>query len=121
MPSTHPLKIIATSKSSLHNMAKKGDNLGPCPLCGRPLIQGKSVNLHHLVPKTYKGTVVIPIHTICHSKIHSIFTEKELRDYYHTPDRLREHEEIQKFIKWVRKQPNEYVGKNKRYKGKGRR
>lgn len=94
------------------------NSLGPCAICGRPLIQGKSVNLHHLIPKTFKGTEVIPLHTICHSKIHSVFTEKELRDYYHTPERLHEHEEMAKFIKWVRKKSPTYIGKNKRYKGK---
>lgn len=102
-------------------MAKEHTIIGKCDICGRDLIKGKTVNLHHLIPKTYKGTVTIPIHTICHSKIHSVFTEKELRDYYHTPERLREHEQIAKFIKWVRKQPADYTGKNKRYNGKGHR
>ncbi|WP_334188402.1 HNH endonuclease [Noviherbaspirillum sp.] len=74
-----------------------------CPLCGRELIDGPSVNEHHLVPRTYRGRVTVRMHRICHNKIHSVFSEKELADYYHTPDRLLENEEICKFVKWVRK------------------
>jgi hypothetical protein len=74
-----------------------------CPLCGRELIDGPSVNEHHLVPRTYRGRVTVRMHRICHNKIHSVFSEKELADYYHTPERLLENEEISKFVKWVRK------------------
>ena len=100
---------------------KKGELLGPCSIFGRNMIKGNSVNMHHLIPKTYKGQIIIPLHKICHSKIHSVFTEKELRDYYHTAERILSHEEIKKFVVWVRKQAVEYVGKNKRYSGKKRR
>ena len=92
--------------------------LGPCPICGRELIKGKSINEHHLIPKTYKGKALITLHIICHTKIHSVFTEKELRDYYHTVERLREHPEMQKFIKWVRKKEPEFYHRNKRMKSK---
>ena len=29
--------------------------LGPCPVCGRPLIEGPSVDRHHLVPRSQGG------------------------------------------------------------------
>jgi hypothetical protein len=48
------------------------------------------------------------MHKICHNKIHAVLTEKELRDYYHTIERLQGHEEIAKFIKWVKKKPAEF-------------
>ncbi len=95
--------------------------LGPCPLCGRPMIEGSSVNEHHLVPKSLKGRDTITIHRICHSKIHSVFTERELYTHYHTVERLREHDEITKFIKWVRKQDPEFVGRNRWTNDKRRR
>jgi len=78
-----------------------------CPLCLRPL---DSVwDKHHLIPKSRKGTEVVDIHRICHDKIHSVFTEKELEDYYHTIPQLKESEHIQKFIRWVsKKDPNFY-------------
>jgi hypothetical protein len=70
-----------------------------CPLCGRPL--GRDFNKHHLVPKTFKGRVTIDLHRICHNKIHSVFSERELKQYYHTIERLLENEEIRKFVKWL--------------------
>jgi 5-methylcytosine-specific restriction endonuclease McrA len=39
----------------------------PCPLCGRPLVADPSVDLHHLVPRTYKGRDTVPMHRICRS------------------------------------------------------
>lgn len=78
-----------------------------CPLCQRPI--GDVWDKHHLIPKSRKGTDVVVIHKICHNKIHSVFTEKELEDYYHTIPRLLENEYIQAFVKWVsKKDPNFY-------------
>ena len=69
------------------------------------MVSGPSVNLHHLIPRTYKGTDTVALHRICHSKIHSVLSEKELRDHYHTIDRLRSHPEIARFIRWVARKP----------------
>lgn len=83
-----------------------------CPLCGRKINTGGG-SLHHLVPKTFKGKVTVNLHRICHNKIHSLFTERELLHYYNTIERLHESEEMQKFIKWLeRKDPDFYVGHN---------
>ena len=68
---------------------------------------------HHLIPKCKKGKDVIRIHKICHRKIHSLWTEKELVDYYHTLTRIREHDEMIKFIKWVSKKPDDYYSGTK--------
>lgn len=84
------------------------DDHDPCPLCDRPLIPGPSVNEHHLVPRTYKGRETVRLHRICHGKIHAVFSEKDLRDHYHTIDRLRAHPDIQKFVRWVRKKHPEF-------------
>ena len=83
-----------------------------CPLCGRPLAE--PITKHHLIPLSRggKGTDTIPMHQICHTKIHAVLTEKELRDYYHTIERLHEQEEIQKFIKWVSKKEPTYFDKS---------
>ena len=45
-------------------------------------------------------------------------TEKELEKYYHTPERIREHEDMKKFIKWVSKKEPDFKSKNKRSKRK---
>lgn len=80
-----------------------------CPICGRPLGTVR-VEGHHLIPKTFKGKAehIVDLHSICHRKLHSVFTERELLNHYHTVERIREHTEMQKFIKWVSKKPSEY-------------
>ena len=83
-----------------------------CGVCGR-LLGEKLVEEHHLIPKTFKGRHTVPIHKICHQKIHATFTERELYNYYHTFERLAEHTEMEKFIKWVQKYPPEFYSKNK--------
>lgn len=78
-----------------------------CPICKRALGE-INVDKHHLIPKTFKGKDVIRIHKICHRKIHATFTERELLHTYNTVESLIEHDEIQKFIKWVAKKPSEF-------------
>ncbi len=78
-----------------------------CPLCGREL-GTLNIDRHHLVPKSLKGKEQFPIHKICHRKIHSAFTERELLRSYHTWDALRGHDEIRAFIEWVARKPPEF-------------
>lgn len=75
-----------------------------CPLCGR-LLGRVRVTEHHLVPRRYKGKETRMMHAICHRKIHATFTDQELRDHYHTFERLLAHDEIRVFVEWVRKKP----------------
>lgn len=85
-----------------------------CPLCGRPL--EAPVTRHHLMPLSRggKGTETVPLHKICHDKIHRVFSEKELSRYFYTFDRIREHEEIMNFIRWVRKKEPGYYDSSAR-------
>lgn len=91
-----------------------------CPICGREL-GGVRVEAHHLIPKTFGGKETIDVHKMCHQKIHATFSERELQHYYHTVERLVEHEEIGKFIKWIRKKPADYYDKNDDTKARKRR
>lgn len=91
-----------------------------CPLCIRPMPDG-SWNEHHLIPLAYKGKEKIKIHRICHDKIHHTFSEKELAQHYHTIDRLLEHDEIIKFVKWVKKQPPDFYSRHKDTKARNRK
>lgn len=85
-----------------------------CPLCGRLMVDGPSVDDHHLIPVSVKkNNNKIRIHRICHVKIHSLFSEKELGNVYNTIDKLLEHEEMQKFVRWVRKKDSEYYDSSK--------
>lgn len=80
-----------------------------CGLCDREL--GYVADRHHLVPKSRGGKEVVNIHKICHRKIHSTFSEKELEKYYNTFEKLRESVEIQHFVAWVSKKDiNFYSG-----------
>lgn len=93
-----------------------------CPLCNREL--GSVWDEHHLIPKTFKGTETVPMHKMCHNAVHATFTERELLQYYHTVERLLEHEKIQRFVAWIRKKPVDFYEKIKdtnERKGKRRR
>jgi len=83
-----------------------------CELCQRD-IPPDMVQRHHLVPKTFKGTELVNLHPICHRTIHTTFSERELKQYYHTIDRLLSVTLIQKFIKWISNKPPEYNTKTK--------
>lgn len=81
----------------------------PCILCGRDL--ASPFNRHHLIPlsKGGRNTPTVLLHKVCHDKVHAVFTEVELKRYYHTIERIQEHGEIKKFIRWIRnKEPQFY-------------
>jgi len=91
-----------------------------CPICNRELIKGNSVDEHHFIPKSRGGKASdkILIHKICHQKLHSVFTNKELEKKFNTPEKCKSHFEIKKFIKWVSKKDPEYYNKNDQIKSK---
>jgi hypothetical protein len=78
-----------------------------CPLCARPLGE-LHVSEHHLVPRRYKGKETRRLHAICHRKIHATFTDKELRDRFHSFERLLEDADIRAFVDWVSNKPPEF-------------
>jgi hypothetical protein len=96
------------SLRSLQTLGFKPQPLGACPLCGRPLVAGKSIDEHHLLPKSQGGRETETIHRICHRKIHATFAEKELARSYSSWAALQAHEDIAAFIAWVQKKPPEY-------------
>ncbi|MGO4331692.1 HNH endonuclease [Cupriavidus sp. 2TAF22] len=85
----------------------------PCPLCGRPLAPGPSIDLHHLVPRSQGGRDAVAMHRVCHQKIHSVFTEAELARTYHDWDRLRAHPAMADFIRWIARKPPEYYDRSR--------
>lgn len=90
-----------------------------CPLCERQL--GKiNVSKHHLIPKSRGGkySAVVLLHNICHQKIHSVFSEKELKKEFNTIEKLKKNDEVLKFIKWVSKKDPSFYQKNKRLRTK---
>jgi hypothetical protein len=82
--------------------------LGDCPICGRPMVAGPSVDRHHFIPRSEGGSVAMPVHRICHRKLHTLWTERELALLYRTPEAIRDHPEIQRFAQWLQRKPAEF-------------
>lgn len=78
-----------------------------CPLCLRPIPPGAKQSLHHLIPKLKggKGGPTVRLHQICHNVIHATLTEAELARSYASPEALRAHPEIARFLDWVAGKP----------------
>ncbi len=87
---------------------------GLCPLCGREMRQGASVNEHHLIPRMYGGTQKHFIHRVCHTKIHSLFNEAELAYLYNTFAKLRAEPSVKSFLKWISRQDPEFTTRHRR-------
>jgi len=79
--------------------------LGNCDVCGQQMSNDNS-NIHHLIPQLKGGRTgpTIRLHTYCHSKIHSIWNENELRDVYNDMSIIMDDDRMKSFAKWVRKQ-----------------
>ena len=91
-----------------------------CPICKRELGTADSISKHHLIPKSQGGkdSELILIHNICHQKIHSVFSTKQLKMEYNAVEKLIQHEEIKKFVKWVAKKHPDFYQRNQRMKRK---
>ena len=72
----------------------------PYFLCDRPL--GARIEWHHPDPKSKGGRCAAPIHPICHRTIHANLANKELETRYASPEALRTHPEIARFLNWIR-------------------
>lgn len=99
--------------------ARPGQELGPCGLCGRPMVGGPSVDRHHLVPRSQGGTEAVWMHQICHRKVHSVLDEKTLARHYSTFEQLLGHPEIATFVRWVKKKDPEFRSRHARPTGRG--
>lgn len=85
-----------------------------CPICGRELLEGPSIDRHHWVPKAFGGRNWGWMHQICHRKIHALFSERELAHQYSDATTLRGHPEMMKFIAWVKRRPPDFNDWHKR-------
>ena len=92
--------------------------VGQCPICDRDMWKGNSIDKHHMVAKCRGGKETEYLHKICQRKIHSIWTEKELEKEYNDSEKIKEHEEMQNFIKWVNKKEPDFYDRNERHNRK---
>ncbi len=77
---------------------------------------GARIQWHHAVPKSRGGRETVPVHPICHRTIHATLTNKELERSYATPEALRGHPEIARFIDWVRDKAPDFHAPTRRRK-----
>lgn len=74
---------------------------GTCELCRRAV--GEDVTTtHHLVPKDRKNSDTVELCPPCHDQVHATFTHHELKQQYDSIEALREAEELDAFVDWIR-------------------
>lgn len=79
--------------------------LGQCELCERSPLP---VTRHHLVPLSQGGKngPIALLCAGCHRQLHALFPNTTLKAMP-TIQTLRAHPDIQKYLRWVKKQPPE--------------
>ncbi len=95
------------------NTDKDNSGINSCPLCGRPL--GKSLQKHHLIPKSQGGMETVTLHAICHRKVHALFNGKQLAREFFTIETLLANDDMRTFVKWTNGKPSHL---NRRYRRK---
>ncbi|MEH7109427.1 HNH endonuclease [Bacillus sp. JJ1764] len=78
--------------------------MSTCELCRRSEVE---IKIHHLLPKEMGGTfgAIAELCIPCHKQIHALYTNEEISARLTTVKELREDQQLQSFIKWIRKQP----------------
>jgi hypothetical protein len=78
-----------------------------CWLCGRPT--GKTIVLHHPVPKSRGGRDVVPMHPICQQTLITNFTNSELQRHGMDVEGLLANPNVRKFVDWVAKKDPDFT------------
>ena len=78
---------------------------GLCGICGREMYNDahQSIDQHHFVPKSRGGLEKHYIHKVCHQKIHSLWTVKELEKEYSDPEIIKNNPLMESFLVWIQK------------------
>ncbi|WP_324671642.1 HNH endonuclease [Hymenobacter sp. GOD-10R] len=84
-----------------------------CQLCLRHV---RHVTRHHLVPREEGGRYgpVADLCQPCHSTVHLLLSNRELARKYGTIEALREAEELQKYLHWIRRSRVEHISNRRR-------
>ena len=77
----------------------------PCDLCGRH-VPRSLITLHHTLPKQKGGRAEHrrPMCKPCHKQVHATFGNAELARRFPTVEALRDAEQLQPFLAWIRRQ-----------------
>lgn len=85
------------------------------------MLSGPFIDRHHFVPKCEGGKESEFLHKVCHRKIHSLWTEKELAREFNDPNKIKEHPEMQKFLTFIRKKEPNFCDRNESHNRKKRK
>ena len=84
-----------------------------CELCGRNVA---ALTVHHLVPRSQvskRNRSTLPTAKLCyacHKQLHVLFSNRDLKTKYSDIEQLKAAPEMQKFLRWIRKQdPNKHI------------
>lgn len=84
-----------------------------CPLCQRPEIPEEQMQRHHLMTRRKDKDAIEKICRDCHSQLHMLFTNTQLRDSrlgLDTLEGILENPKFQKALDFIKKQkPGTYV------------
>jgi hypothetical protein len=84
----------------------KDADVTPCGLCGRGFGRA-ALTRHHCLPRQ-KGGAAEDVELLCgqcHSMVHATYTNNTLAGQYPTLAQLRKAPELERYVRWVRKQP----------------
>jgi hypothetical protein len=109
---------IKRLQSAARSQPLKVVELEVCELCDRPIPPALR-DAHHLIPKSRGGATTVFLHRACHKQVHALLTETELARHYPTPQALRAHPEIARFIHWVQDKPSDFNPQTRRSRSKG--
>lgn len=91
-----------------------------CPICGR-LTSEENIENHHLIPKSKKGKETERVCVSCGDMVHKIFSLKEMEREYNSIEKILTHPDIQNWIKWISKKPDDFSVCMKSKKGRKRK
>lgn len=79
-----------------------------CPICTR-ITPKQFQHKHHLIPKSKKGKEIVLLCDSCGKMLHNLFTNKELKKKYNSLETILANKDVQNWIKWIKKKPNDFV------------
>jgi len=78
-----------------------------CNICKR-VTPIKFAEEHHLISHCKKGKETRPVCRNCGDMLHKLFSIHELTKQYNTLDKILANEDVQNWISWIQKKPNDF-------------
>ena len=78
-----------------------------CPICTRDTPEPYQEK-HHLIPRCRKGKETILVCKNCGDILHQLFTPKQMEKMYNNLGAILSNSDVQTWIAWVRKKPDDF-------------